>query len=87
MSECSERVAPTEKTEVGPSTSPLEIKQHVSDCIFFLRSVQYPRDNIHSSRGQNTGNAVGKDVGGFKGYLEGIFENPALTQIIGKNIV
>ena len=39
--------------------------------------------------GQNRGNSQGKDLGRFKGYLEGIFGNSSLTTIQGttkKNI-
>ena len=35
-------------------------------------------------RGQIRGNSQGKDLGGFGGYLEGIFGNPSLTKIQGK---
>ena len=34
--------------------------------------------------GQIRENRQGKDLGGVKGYLEGIFANPSLTQIQGK---
>ena len=36
--------------------------------------------------GQNRRNSQGKDLGGFKGYLEGIGGNPSLIEIQGKNI-
>ena len=36
-------------------------------------------------RDQNKENRQGKDLGGVKGYLKGIFGNPSLTKIPRKN--
>ena len=35
-------------------------------------------------RGRHRGNPQGKDFGGFKGYLEGIWGNPSLVKSLGK---
>ena len=36
------------------------------------------------NKGQNRENRQGKDFGGVKGYLEGIWGDPSLTKIQGK---